>query len=121
MKYADYHESIPQDKREELNQKVLCLIESGQAEANGITREDIFNAYTGIGGLHGLDRKNFANYHEYSEQKKQLENGQFFTPPMPRHSGNIFRIASCLRTSCSTRHRANREYLYLGADHSLTF
>ncbi len=81
MKYADYHESIPQDKREELNQKVLCLIESGQAEANGITREDIFNAYTGIGGLHGLDRKNFANYHEYSEQKKQLENGQFFTPP----------------------------------------
>lgn len=81
MKYADYHESIPQDKREELNQKVLCLIESRQAEANGITREDIFNAYTGIGGLHGLDRKDFANYHEYSEQKKQFENGQFFTPP----------------------------------------
>ncbi len=81
MKYADYHESIPQDRREDLNKKVLCLIESGQAEANGITREDIFNAYTGIGGLHGLNRADYENYHEYSEEKKQFENGQFFTPP----------------------------------------
>jgi len=81
MKYADYHESIPQNRREDLNKKVLCLIESGQAEANGITREDIFNAYTGIGGLHGLSRADYENYHEYSEEKKQFENGQFFTPP----------------------------------------
>ena len=81
MKYANYHEQIPQGRRAELNAKVLCLIESGQAEASGITRADIFNAYTGIGGLHGLNRADYENYHKYSEKKKQFENGQFFTPP----------------------------------------
>ena len=81
MKYANYHEQIPQERRAELNAKVLCLIESGQAEASGITRADIFNAYTGIGGLHGLNRADYENYHKYSEKKKQFENGQFFTPP----------------------------------------
>ena len=31
-----------------------------------ITGEDIFNAYTGIGGLHRLSQGDFSNYHEYS-------------------------------------------------------
>ena len=35
----------------------------------------------GDGGLHGLDRKDFDNYYSYSEAKKEIENGQFFTPP----------------------------------------
>lgn len=51
MKYTDYHELIPQNRREELNKKVLYLIDSGLVEASGITREDIFNAYTGIAQL----------------------------------------------------------------------
>lgn len=63
-----------------MNKKVIYLIDSGCVETFGITQEDIFNAYTGIGGLHGLNREDFDNYHEYSEQKKQFENGQFFTP-----------------------------------------
>lgn len=81
MKYQDQHTPVPRDQREELNQKIVYLIDSGRAEDCGITREDIFNAYTGIGGLHGLDRKDFDSYHKYSEEKKQFENGQFFTPP----------------------------------------
>ena len=28
-----------------------------------------------------MDRKDFDNYHSYSEAKKEIENGQFFTPP----------------------------------------
>lgn len=80
MSYQDYQQPIPQNRREELNQKIIYLIDSERTEASGITREDIFNAYTGIGGLHGLKREDFDNYHEYSEEKKQFENGQFFTP-----------------------------------------
>lgn len=81
MKYAFYNEPIPTEQRGGLNEKVLYLIDSGTADANGITQEDMYNAYTGDGGLHGLDRKNFDNYHAFSEAKKEVENGQFFTPP----------------------------------------
>ena len=81
MRYEDSQTPIPQERREELNKKVIYLIDSDQAEAAGITKNDIFNAYTGIGGLHGLKREDFDNYHDYSEHKKRFENGQFFTPP----------------------------------------
>jgi len=64
-----------------LNEKVLYLIDSHSCAQYDITGDDIFNAYTGIGGLHGLNREDFDNYHEYSEQKKTFESGQFFTPP----------------------------------------
>ena len=70
MKYSCSDVPIPQSKRKELNEKVLSLIDSGTADTFDISREDIFNAYTGDGGLHGLDRKDFANYHAYSEAKK---------------------------------------------------
>lgn len=40
-----------------------------------------FNAYSGIGGLHGLSREDFDNYHEYSEQKKYLKAGSFLPRP----------------------------------------
>lgn len=94
MNYQDQHTPVPQDQREELNKKIIYLIDSGKAEACGISREDIFNAYTGLGGLHGLKREDFANYHEYSEEKKQFENGQFFTPPALCEL-----IMACLRPS----------------------
>lgn len=81
MKY-EYH-SGPSDaeSRRMLNEKVLYLIDSGTAAQAGITCEDIYNAYSGDGGLHGLTRKDFDDYHSYSEAKKEIENGQFFTPP----------------------------------------
>lgn len=69
---------IPQEKRASINDKILALIFKGNTQ--GITQEDIFNAYTGVGGLHGLNREDFANYYQYSEAKKEIEHGQFFTP-----------------------------------------
>ena len=94
MKYV--HQRVPMTpaQRRTLNDKVLYLIDSGTQEQAGITNEDIYNAYTGDGGLHGLDRGDFDNYHEYSEKKKEIENGQFFTP------SDICRlVALCLRPS----------------------
>ena len=56
MKYSYLGQRIPKEARKELNEKIIHLVTSNQAEAAGITREDIYNAYTGDGGLHG-DRK----------------------------------------------------------------
>lgn len=81
MKYQYLNEPIPQEARQELNDKILYLVDQDLAEQSGISREDIYNAYTGDGGLHGLKRSDFANYHEFSEAKKEIENGQFYTPP----------------------------------------
>ena len=81
MKYIARDERIPQDRRRELNDKILYLIDAGLAEDAGITREDIYNAYTGDGGLHGLKRSDYDSYSEFSVAKKEIENGQFFTPP----------------------------------------
>ncbi|MCM1214959.1 MAG: SAM-dependent methyltransferase, partial [Lachnospiraceae bacterium] len=81
MKYSYYGETIPHDRRKELNEKVLSLIAGGMPESYGITREDIYNAYTGNGGLHGLEWGDYENYHQFSDAKKEFENGQFFTPP----------------------------------------
>lgn len=81
MKFRFHNEIIPQEARQELNDKILYLVDQDLAEQSGISREDIYNAYTGDGGLHGLKRSDFENYHEFSEAKKEIENGQFFTPP----------------------------------------
>lgn len=82
MKYQYQNQSIPQEARKELNEKILYLVDQDLAAQSGISREDIFNAYTGDGGLHGLNRADYDNYHEFSEAKKEIENGQFYTPPL---------------------------------------
>lgn len=81
MKYQYRGERIPQAARKELNDKIIYLVDQDLAEQSGISREDIYNAYTGDGGLHGLDRKDFSSYQKFAEAKKEVENGQFFTPP----------------------------------------
>lgn len=78
MKFQDLNIPVPAEKRDLYNSKILSLIQSG--ELHGFTQEQIFSLYTGIGGLHGLNRDDFANYHEFSEAKKEFENGQFWTP-----------------------------------------
>lgn len=80
MKFKISNTAIPHNSRKEINDKILYLISNGIAEESGITPEDIFNAYTGDGGLHNLKVEDFRNYHEYSNAKKEIENGQFFTP-----------------------------------------
>lgn len=82
MKYNILNQTIPQNSRRELNDKILYLIDNDLAESSGITKEDIYNAYTGDGGLHGLKYSDFDSYYEYSNAKKEIENGQFFTPPL---------------------------------------
>ncbi|MFR7718258.1 MAG: hypothetical protein ACLU3N_06325 [Lachnospiraceae bacterium] len=82
MKYAPNGETIPQNMRQDLNEKILYLIRNNRADEFGITPEDIYNAYTGSGGLHGLNRSDYDSYSEYSEAKKEIENGQFFTRPL---------------------------------------
>jgi len=78
MKYKHNGIVIPQEKRKEINEKILSIIEA-KIDC-GITQSDIFQAYTGDGGLHGLSRSDFKSYHDYSEAKKDIEQGQFFTP-----------------------------------------
>lgn len=50
MKYAVYDTVVPQDKRQETNEKLLYLIDSGKAGDYGISGDDIYNLYTGDGG-----------------------------------------------------------------------
>lgn len=75
--YAIIPQQIPQDRRPEVNEKILFAIDSGK---DLIPAESIYNCYTGIGGLHNLKQSDFANYNEYAEAKKEYEMGQFFTP-----------------------------------------
>lgn len=80
MKYKDQDIRLSQEQRRALNEKVIYLLDSESVAESGIAKEDIYNAYTGEGGLHGLNREDYDNYHDYSTAKKEIENGQFFTP-----------------------------------------
>ncbi len=71
MKYNPTTTPIPKERRADINAKIISLLESGQMPA-GITAEDIYNGYTGVGGLHGLDRSQFENYFKYAEGKKEM-------------------------------------------------
>ena len=80
MKYQFAEQVIPKEHRKALNEKVLYLIDHNLTEQYNISKEDVYNAYTGDGGLHDLQFNDFSSYHSYSEAKKEIENGQFFTP-----------------------------------------
>lgn len=49
--YAIIPQQIPQDRRAEINEKILFAIDSGK---DLVPKESIYNCYTGIGGLHNL-------------------------------------------------------------------
>lgn len=96
LKYLYQQEAVPAAQRKALNEKVLYLIDSNGMETAHITPEDIYNAYTGDGGLHELERSDYDSYTEYSQAKKEVESGQFFTPPALCEF-----IVSCLKLSAS--------------------
>lgn len=77
MIYNIIPQHIPQSKRAEYNEKILFAIDKGDKR---LAPETVYNCYTGIGGLHGLQQEDFANYAQYAEAKKEFEMGQFFTP-----------------------------------------
>ena len=78
MKYPVPSQSIPSHRRADVNAKILLLLESGNLQ--GLSAADVFAAYTGDGGLHGLQRADYDNFYEYTKAKKSIEQGQFFTP-----------------------------------------
>lgn len=77
MIYPIIPQKIPQNKRADINDKIIGTISRGKKD---ISNTDIYNSYTGIGGLHNLSRSDYANYNEYAEAKREYEMGQFFTP-----------------------------------------
>ena len=81
MKYQSQALRFSLEQRRMLNEKVIYLLDSQSCNQYDITGDDIFNAYTGIGSLHGLSQEDFNNYHEYSEQKKLFEAGSFLPRP----------------------------------------
>lgn len=81
MKYQDQNRFLTADQRKMLNEKVLHLLENQGEAGSDITPEEVYNLYTGKGGLHGLSRKDFDSYQQYSHAKKEAEEGQVFTPP----------------------------------------
>lgn len=76
MKYPICSEKIALKDRQALND--LCL-QAIREENPSMTMEQIYHRFTGCGGLHGLHYVDFGNYHDFSEAKKEIEQGQFFT------------------------------------------
>lgn len=69
-------QQISQSARKTLNAKILSTIGTG----NSMSAEEIYNGYTGIGGLHELKQADFSSYHDFAQAKREAEMGQFFTP-----------------------------------------
>lgn len=79
MKYQISNEIIQQDNRKDINEKILYIINNNLLEKYNISNEDIFNSYTGDGGLSNLSYNDYTSYYEYSNAKKEIENAQFLT------------------------------------------
>ena len=76
MKYPVCDEKIPLSERKERNRVCLQALEQ---EVPALSPEEIYHSFTGVGGLHGLNYVEYGNYHDFSEAKKEIEQGQFFT------------------------------------------
>lgn len=78
MIYSAPSQSIPQEQKKSINQKILSVIETGDLQ--GLTQQDIYEAYSPSGSIHGLKFKDFENFHSYTSAKKDATEGQYFTP-----------------------------------------
>lgn len=77
MIYNRVSQKISPSQRSCINAKIIATVDCGTDE---ITKEEIYNSYTGIGGLHGLNVEDYASFNDYSDAKREIEKGQFFTP-----------------------------------------
>lgn len=75
--YQIIPQQISQSARKTLNAKILSAIAAGN---NSIPAEEVYNQYTGIGGLHELKQADFSSYRDFAQAKREAEMGQFFTP-----------------------------------------
>lgn len=76
MKFEHDGRSVKLTERKQLNQQCINAIMQGNT---GLSKAELYRLYTGIGGLHGLEYKDYGNYRDFSEAKKEIEQGQFFT------------------------------------------
>ena len=76
--YKNLKIKIPLDKRAYYNEQILKIVDG--SDSKGVTNEEIYNGWSAKGGVHGLNKSDFRNFHKYSEAKKEYEEGQFFTP-----------------------------------------
>lgn len=76
MKFPISGEKIPLSEREERNRACLLAV---ALKPSTMSPAEIYHNFTGVGGLHGLDYVDYGNYHNFSEAKKEIEQGQFFT------------------------------------------
>lgn len=77
MKYRNLNITLSEEEREEYNEKIASLI---YRNSKSLQPEEVYNHFTGKGKLHHLERTDFNNYFEYAEAKREIEQGQFFTP-----------------------------------------
>lgn len=75
--YQIIPQQITKSARKTLNSKILASIADGKG---AISAEEVYNGYTGIGGLHDLKQADFSSYHDFAQAKREAEMGQFFTP-----------------------------------------
>lgn len=78
MKYNNLSISVPDTERDAYNSTIVDRIIS--SDMQDMTPQDVYNSFTGKGKLHHLNRADYASYYSYSEAKKAIELGQFFTP-----------------------------------------
>ena len=84
MKYPLPTEPIPQSARRQINEKLLYLIDNDACAAYDVSKADVFQAYTGRGGLHGLRRSDYNS--RFSARDMQ---------PPPRINKNLIMIIQC--------------------------
>lgn len=78
MKYQLHNVNLPDEKRAACNRNIIDSLSND--DMPDMSTEEVYNMFTGKGGLHGLSRQNYSNYYEYATAKKEIEQGQFFTP-----------------------------------------
>ncbi|HNT26936.1 MAG TPA: methyltransferase [bacterium] len=80
--YQDQTLLLSDDERRRLNEVILDQLLYGKNPEGRApyTPEEVFNRYTGKGGLHGLAYKDYSSRHAYAAAKREYEQGQFFTP-----------------------------------------
>lgn len=78
-RYKDMGKVVPHEKRKEINDKIVYMIDNNLVSQYRFTPEIIFNFFTGNGGLHGLDFKDFNSFYEFTQAKQEKELGAFFT------------------------------------------
>lgn len=80
MKYDIIPVNIVPDHRADLNKAILSYVK-GEIPASYDKKQQIFNLYTGDGGLHGFKPSDFQNFSEFISAKREADMGQFFTDP----------------------------------------